>query len=607
MYILRSLFFIIFFGLSLKIDAYGQKESKEVSRMTILYSLTVNPDDFSGYNVEMHLRHAPHHFQLAMATHHEYDDRFWRYVQNFSIKTNAGIVRYVKKDSALWDITIQGNRADISYHIQLPNTPRFAQRPFLTANGGLLGDIHSFMYMVRYNRNPCTVRFQFPEDWQIATGLAKTSKTNTFSAHSANELLDCPVLAGRLHQWKFIVKRINYTVAYLPVDDGKLHFDSVSLVNNIRKIVIQTVSLFDGIPYKNYIFLFEDGVNGALEHTNSVTIGAPDTSLAHNMQDTYSEIAHEFSHSWNLMRIKPADYTELNYGPKQCSAELWFSEGMAMFYADLLPRRAGLPVEDKTRLNHLNTLVNRYYADTGNMVVPPEKVSLASNNGPGSLGDYSPSIHLQGELIGSMLDMLIRNSTHGERSFDDVMRLMYKRFGKNKGFYASDVEHAVMDVCQSHAVPTFFKNYVYEGKAIDFAKYLHLIGLQLTLTYQPAVNKKGTPAPDNRIYIWRPADDTVYHLILTTPAGCWAKAGLHTGNVILSINDQPIKTRQIFNDMVNNLKIGDKVVMQVKRADGIQKIVLFLTGYQVPVVQITKIDNAGIPLKRLYNQWEKGN
>src|SRR6202000_1956644 len=128
---------------------------------------------------------------------------------------------------------------------------------------------------------------------------------------------------------------------------------------------------------------------------------------ASRMQESYEEIAHEFFHAWNLISIQPEEYTGLTYGPQQRSAGLWFSEGMSMFYADLLVRRAALPCEDSTRIAHLEALIGRYYADTGNRVFSPAAVSLAANADPGAMGDYSASTHLQGELLGAMLDILI--------------------------------------------------------------------------------------------------------------------------------------------------------------------------------------------------------
>jgi len=329
------------------------------------YILTVDSTDFSGYNVEMQIHNAPHVFKLAMATHHEYDDRFWRYIQNFKVTSSQGNVKFVKSDSALWQISVTGDNAFIRYKINLPQqSSRFAHRPFLSSMGGLVGDIHSFMYMPDEMNISSTVTFHLPKTWQIATGLEPTKKINIFTASSAEILLDCPVLIGRLHKWDFNADDVTYTIAYLPVD-GAAAFDSSTLVNDTKKIVQQAVNLFHGIPYKHYTFLLEDGVNGAMEHSNSVTLGAPSRMLATDMKELYEELAHEFFHTWNLMSIKPAEYTPLNYGQQQTSAGLWFSEGFTMFYADLLLRRAGLPladIADSTRISHLQSLIARYYS-----------------------------------------------------------------------------------------------------------------------------------------------------------------------------------------------------------------------------------------------------
>ena len=115
-----------------------------------------------------------------------------------------------------------------------------------------------------------------------------------------------------------------------------------------------------------------------------------------------------------------------------------------MYYADLLVRRAGLPCEDSTRTAHLESLIGRYYTDTGNRVFPPGVVSLADNAPPGPLGDYTASTHLQGELLGSMLDLLIMEATNGRKSMDNVMALMNRRFGgKSAGFRFLATVHRV--------------------------------------------------------------------------------------------------------------------------------------------------------------------
>ena len=567
----------------------------------VAYRLTVHDGDTTGYDVEMRLQHVPHRFKLAMATHHEYDDRFYRFVRDFRVAAAGGQASFVRIDSAVYALTVSGDQVVVSYRIQLP-AHRFAHQPFLSRNGGLVGDIHSFFYLVGSTKIPATVDFDLPAGWTIATGLEPAGHAHSFRVSSAKMLMDCPVLAGHLWEWHFKEGEITHRVSYLPVA-GRPVFDTAVLVGAVRKIVHEAVGLFGSAPYTHYDFLLVDGVYGALEHANSVTIGAPATELADRMQDLYEQLAHEFFHTWNLVNIEPAGYTDLNYGPQEVSAGLWFSEGLTMFYADLLVRRAGLPTEDSTRLAHLQALIGRYYADTGNVVFDPGVVSLASNAPPGALGDYSASTHVQGESIGALLDMLIRSSTDGRGSLDDVMRLMYRRFGGRAGFSAHDVERAVEDAGGGAGVRGFFDSYVKQGKPLDFEAYLRLLGLRLRMDWQPAVDDKGLPVADTRIYIWQPAGDSLFHLILTTPQGCWGRAGLHTGDGVVAVNGQVLRDRASFYTMIRAAKVGDTVVFRLR---GGTQVMVPVTGYVQARATLSPMAGADDVMQARFREWAAG-
>ena len=78
------------------------------SQPVVGYTLTVTPGDVAGFNVEMRIRNAPDTFRLAMMTHPEYDDRFWRYVRDVHVESGGSEVRVVREDSALWRTVISG-------------------------------------------------------------------------------------------------------------------------------------------------------------------------------------------------------------------------------------------------------------------------------------------------------------------------------------------------------------------------------------------------------------------------------------------------------------------------------------------------------------------
>ena len=103
--------------------------------------------------------------------------------------------------------------------------------------------------------------------------------------------------------------------------------------------------------------MFRDAAYGGLEHANSVTLGVRSDALAKDPDEHLPETAHEFFHAWNLMRIRPAEYQSVTWKEQPPTSGLWFSEGLTIFYADLLLRRAGLPVEDSTRIAHLEAIM----------------------------------------------------------------------------------------------------------------------------------------------------------------------------------------------------------------------------------------------------------
>src|SRR5207253_5599630 len=248
-------------------------------------------------------------------------------------------------------------------------------------------------------------------------------------------------------------------------------------------------------PYRQYTFLFQDGAyQGGLEHRNSVTLGASSADLARDPNATIQETAHEFVHTWNLMTIRPLEYRGVDYRTQPPVSSLWFSEGLTMFYADLVLRRASLPLSDSTRVAHLERLIGRYLGNPAYARFSAEAVSrVAYNAEPGALGDYSASTHLQGELLGTMLDLIVRDATNGRRSMDDVMRLLFDRFSGERGFAGRDIERTVAAVCGCD-VRQFFETHVRGARPIDFDRYLRLIGMRPRVSWLPALGRDGRPA-----------------------------------------------------------------------------------------------------------------
>ena len=574
----------------------------------VAYTLRVVAGDISGFDVELRLRNVPDTFRLAMVAHPEYDDRYWRYVEALRVATSNGAATVTREDSALWRVVAPGGEALVRYRIHLPpaESPRAAWRPFLTATGGLVGGPHSFMYVVGATLAPSHVTLELPPEWEIATGLEPTLDPRTFFAPSVGVLVDSPLLVGRLRGWRFAVDGVPHRVVYWPLPDAA-PFDTTALAGNIERLARQAVALFGRAPYRDYSFLLQDGAYGALEHRSSVTLGAPSADLARDPGALLGEVAHEYFHTWNLMRIHPVEYGDVSYRTPPRARGLWWSEGLTMLYADLLRRRAGLPVFDSTRVAHLEGLIGRYLANPGNSRFSPERVRvIAYGAEPGALGDYSASTHLQGELLGTMLDLIVRDATNGARSMDDVMRAMLERFSGERGFAGRDIERTVAAVCGCDVRP-FFETHVRGARPIDFDRYLRLIGMRPRVSWVPALGRDGRPAADLRIYAWQPPRDSALSLLITNPASAWGRAGLHTGDRLATMNGTTLPSTADFRSFMNGLRIGDTVIVSVRRPTSAWRVSVVVAGYARPVVQLEEIPEATERQRGLRASWAAGS
>jgi predicted metalloprotease with PDZ domain len=578
------------------------------SQPVIWYTLRVDSADLSGFDVAMTVRGARDTTLLAMVAHPEYDDEYWRYVRGVRVEAGARQATVVRVDSALWRVVSPGDSFVVRYRLALPPAgggDRAAWKPFLAPTGGLVGGTHSFMYVVGQTLAPSHVTLDVPAGWSIATGLTPTSDPHTFYAPSVHVLTESPMLVGRLREWRFAVGGVPHRVVYWPRPDA-VPFDTAAVVTGIERIARAAIALFGRAPYREYVFALQDGAYGALEHANSVTLGAPSRELATGLASFFGELAHEYVHVWNLMRIHPAEYGDVSYRTPPRSRGLWFSEGLSVFYADLLRRRAGLGANTPTRAGHLELLVARYYGSPGNSHLSAERVSEAEyGNDPTALGDYFASTHLQGELIGTMMDLQIRHATNGRRSMDDVMRLMLQRYSGERGFTGRDVERVVAEACGCDVTP-FFDAHVRGAQPIPFDNYLRFIGLRADVAWQPALGDDGRPAPDLRAFPYDARDGSGVHIRISDPSSAWGRAGLHTGDRILAVNGQPVPNAQTVLQVIRRLRSGDTLRLVAERGGVRRTATIVMAPVDRPVVHLHEMPNASARARELRAGWEAG-
>jgi predicted metalloprotease with PDZ domain len=553
------------------------------------YVLTVDSANLSGWTVEMRIHDAAATMRLAMAAHPEYDDRFWRHVRGFTATSAAGPAEVVREDSMVWRIRSPGGELAVRYRIELPppeDGVRPAWVPFLAPTGGLVGGPHAWMYVLGAEAAPARVELRLPRGWDAATALESAGGGHRFTAPDVAALVDSPVLIGRLRSWSFSVDGVPHRVAYWPRPDAA-PFDTVALVNALHGMAHQAGAMFRGLPYREFVFLLQDGAYGGLEHASSTTLGAPSDEMAGDRADFLLSAAHEYFHAWNLVRLRPAGWGGLTHLPPGRTRELWFSEGVTMYYADVLLRRAGLV--RTPRLEALAARVESYLENPGVGSVSPEQAGWMAEEGPEANDGLGGDHYLQGELTGAVLDLVIRDSTAGGRSLDDVMRALLADHPQPRGYTGADVEHTASAVCGC-ALAGFFARHVRGAERLDFAAAVRPLGLAARIRQQPVVDSAGRPLPDLRVWAYERPGEATPRLLVADPRSAWYRAGLRTHDVIVVMNGAAITDRRGFFTRVRSLKVGDRVRLDVLRDGQPVTVDFVMSGYER-----TRVEFADLP------------
>ena len=596
-------------------------------KVHIYYSLGVDPEDPSSIEVSMQID-GPRSVRVAMAVHPEYNDRFWRYITGWHVNGyDKKALLQVDREN-VWRVISHAGHAQLSYRIRLPGenaTNRAVWHTGLRADGGSINPVDTFLYLPDFPNADVNIRLHLPGkiQWDVPIlGCGYASMPIAVmpgeplprmrrpvpmceAQSDAATLLDSPILYGdSLRTWWFKIDGVPHTIAYWPLPNAT-PFNTARFVDAIEKVAREAVAVFGKAPYPHYEFLLEDGAWGALEHKNSVTIGMPSRDLAKDPRAYLPELAHEFFHTWNLMRLYPEGRGVLSADPPAHATGLWLSEGVTMYYAEALTRRAGFPERNMSRSDLLAEELESYYGTAGNTRISPEVASSRAVDTTGINGDYGVNYYTQGRLIGTALDLIIRDSTEGERGLDDFMRALYSRFAMKRGFTTDDVERTASGVCGC-SMARFFDDHVRNARPLEFSRYLPSIGLRATVDTVPATDSAGTLLPDTRIWAYPRRSDGKMRVWIQDPASVWARAGLHTGQDLVAFNNTPIDSFPDFRRAFRTIRLNQVVPIDIIRQGKPQRIAVRVSGYLRPRVRMVEDPQATPAEKERRRIWLSG-
>lgn len=336
----------------------------------------------------------------------------------------------------------------------------------------------TFMYIAGQLDNPVTVTIKpYKVFSQISTGLDPIEgKENTFTAPDFDTLYDCPIFVANQEIISFEVRGIPHKVAI--VDPGEL--DREKLVSILTRIIEAATSIVGEIPYKHYTFIMMGEGLGGLEHSNSMAVytSIPNFDDPNDYKDWLSFIAHEFFHLYNVKRIRPIALGPFDYDKENPTNMLWLAEGGTVYYEYIILNRAGF-MDSNEVLETIGGIINSYESSAGNKTMTVAKVSYDAWTMPFFGNKDTISYYDKGTGLCTLLDLKIRHDTKNQKSLDDVMQALYRKYHKqlNRGFTDEEFT-AECEKIAGCSLDEFFE-YVYTTKAIDYAKYLGYAGLYL--------------------------------------------------------------------------------------------------------------------------------
>jgi predicted metalloprotease with PDZ domain len=137
-------------------------------------------------------------------------------------------------------------------------------------------------------------------------------------------------------------------------------------------------------------------------------------------------------------------------------------------------------------------------------------------------------------------------------------------------------------------------------------RYLALAGLRARVNWNPAMGSNGQPAPDLRIRAWlRPGEQSLT-LLLGDPASAWGRAGLHTGDQLISVNGSAIGTIPEFRAWLGRVRLDDTLRIEVRRPAGPWRTSVVTAGYERPSVRIEEMVEASERQRAIRTAWRAG-
>ncbi|HVR26131.1 MAG TPA: hypothetical protein VMU26_22760 [Candidatus Polarisedimenticolia bacterium] len=487
---------------------------------------------------------------------------FAQYVNWVRAKDRAGRPLTVQQlNKSRWQVSGAETGTILEYQIFVDSFGPFGAQ--LNSHHAFFNLAQLLIYPVDARSEPMSVRFNhLPEGWRIATPLT-LSQDGRFSAENYDRLVDSPVEIGTFKEADFDEGGGHYRVV---IDAEAPDYDMDKIITMLRKIVAAATSWMGDRPFDNYMFLYHfphGPAGGGMEHSYATAIDVDADVLSRSPEALASVTAHEFFHLWNVKRIRPQTLEPVDYTRENYTRALWFSEGCTSTAADIIQLRSGL-LDELHFEQELASGIGELERRPAHLRQSAEDSSLDAwleGNPYYRLPERSISYYNKGELLGIMLDLAVRESSHWQTSLREVFQWMNENYAKKGKFFpdSDGVRQAAEAV--SHAdLGWFFAKYVQGTEETPWNHFFRAVGLRV-------IEGKVVTA-DTGFVASRNFDGPMAVAAVTVGSEA-ERAGLRVGDTILEINGR-IAGQESSQDL-GGLTAGDMITLKLRSRGSLER------------------------------------
>jgi predicted metalloprotease with PDZ domain len=494
---------------------------------------------------------------------------FAQYVNWVRAKDRAGRPLTVQQlNKSRWQVSGAESGIILEYQIYMDSFGPFGAQ--LNSHHAFFNLAQLLIYPVDARSEPMSVRFNhLPEGWRIATPLT-FSQEGRFSAENYDRLVDSPVEMGTFKEADFDEGGGHYRVV---IDAEALDYDMDKITTMLRKIVAAATSWMGDRPFDNYMFLYHfphGPAGGGMEHSYSTAIDVNADVLSRSPEALASVTAHEFFHLWNVKRIRPQTLEPVDYTRENYTRALWFSEGCTSTAADIIQLRSGL-LDELQFEQELASGIGELERRPAHLTQSAEDSSLDAwleGNPYYRRPERSISYYNKGELLGIMLDLAVRDSSHWQTSLREVFQWMNENYAKKGKFFAdSDGVREAAEAVSHADLAWFFAKYVQGTEDIPWNDFFRVVGLRVI---------EGKVVTADAGFVGSRNFDGPMAVAAVTAGSEAERAGLRVGDIILQINGR-IAGQESSQDLVG-LTAGDTITVKLRSRGSLERELKWKAG-----------------------------